>query len=175
MSDIKELVKRLRGYAEVSPGHYGHGQAAESIVVDVHRAADALEALHAECEQWQEAAGQAAVRGEQLEDRCEALEREARAEIEKWKHRAGANFADSCKLAARAESAEAEVARLRKLLEKAMLALYPLVNRVFNDNGDLTVNTSAFGHDFIETGYFVHREIRAALSTEGKVEDRTDG
>lgn len=126
MSDIKKLVRRLRNDVSIT-SRLGLLKYVEMA----REAATALEALHAECAQWQEAAAQAAVRGEHLEDRCEALERE--------RDSMTALIADLVKLIplgdtlsasatgetlvayfrerlSRAESAEAEVARQRDLI-----------------------------------------------------------
>lgn len=60
-------------------------------------------------------------------------------------------------------SLEQERDRLRKALE-------PFANRVFNDNSDLTVDTSAFSYDQIVAAYFAHRRA-AARAMEDKKHD----
>lgn len=214
MSDIKELVKRLRTFAQDCRDSMWQSRSETIRLMD--EAANALEALQAECAQWQEAAGQAAVRGEHLEDRCEALERErdeARAELvaransmlrlrdsfinmrneledegdrvyfgstndadefrevvrdlEDWNWhdvmrdlRKDDVFENSRQAHARAESAEAEVARLREALEWVAGPNWA--------DFDIDSSNAQTAGDIVAE---MQRIARAALS-EGKVEEQ---
>lgn len=48
---------------------------------------------------------------------------------------------------------------LKTALGKAMTALKPLYDSVFNDNGDMTVNTPVLSHDEAVRGYCAYRRL----------------
>lgn len=61
----------------------------------------------------------------------------------------------------RAGLAIVDAGKLRRMRE----ALEPLYNRVFNDNGDMTVDMASLTHDETIAGYFAYRAlVRAALA-----------
>lgn len=54
--------------------------------------------------------------------------------------------------------------KMEAVVKRAIKALAPFSSRVFNDNGDLTVNTAAFVGNEIEAAYFAHRALSRALA-----------
>lgn len=68
----------------------------------------------------------------------------------------------------RATTAEAEAERLKAALNDASKSLEPFADKVFNDNGDMTVHGAATYDDYIGA-YFASRRARTAL------EGKTDG
>lgn len=62
------------------------------------------------------------------------------------------------------ESQAARIVELEAALEKTRRTLLPFAGRVFNDNGDMTVDIGRFSHDEIVAAYWAERSTRAALT-----------
>lgn len=75
----------------------------------------------------------------------------------------------SCALKEENAALRAENERQREALKKAQWALQPFSDCVFNDNGDLTVESSArcSGHSVLVDAHFAYKAARAALETKG--------
>lgn len=105
--------------------------------------------------------------------RCAELEAENARLREEIKHLVQYRFQSSDKslliglLADRIEADHTENERLREALEKAQWALQPFSDCVFNDNGDLTIESSArcSGHSVLVDAHFAYKATRAALET----------
>lgn len=92
---------------------------------------------------------------------------------DKWKREALHTFAGLAHpYLDRANTAEREHEKMRRALEPSQKALQPFFDRVFDDNGDLTVDMSGFSYEQIVAGYFAYKRARAAL---GEGEGGTDG
>ena len=77
------------------------------------------------------------------------------------RERDGSAFLKECAETA-LRKAEAEAERLRKALNDASKSLEPFADKVFNDNGDMTVHGAATYDDYIDA-YFARRRARTAL------------
>lgn len=62
------------------------------------------------------------------------------------------------------EAQAARIVELEAALEKTRRTLLPFAGRVFNDNGDMTVDIGRFSHDEIVAAYWAERSTRAALT-----------
>lgn len=55
---------------------------------------------------------------------------------------------------------------LKLVLEKVESVLRPFADRVFNDNGDMTINTSSiFPTEVFQTAYFINKRIKNLLTS----------
>lgn len=91
----------------------------------------------------------------------EAALSSAKDDVDLWQHRSSVWKKRAEEEEARAEAAEALLKEAGPVIVKLRKALEPLVNSVFNDNGDITVTVTHITHEHCEAAYFADRAARA--------------